>query len=137
MNICKAIIFAFLFAVLTGCRTEAPPTIISFDFPVHVLRSRTFTLSETNQIDNIARIRLVGLAPDGMVSIRSFQSGSLLQSNTNGYFPSRDFGSQGLRVLEVNQTNHSVVFENTSCEGITAQQAGPAYPPQGVGSADP
>ena len=137
MNICKAIIFAFLFAVLTGCRTEAPPTIISFDFPVHVLRSRTFTLSETNQIDNIARIRLVGLAPDGMVSIRSFQSGSLLQSNTNGYFPSRDFGSQGLRVLEVNQTNHSVVFENTSCEGITAQQGGPAYPPQGVGSADP
>ena len=137
MNRCTSIIFATLFAFSTGCRTKAPPTIISFDYPTHVLHSRTFTLSETNQIDDIARIRLVGLAPDGMVSIRSFQSGSLLQSNTNGYFPSRDFGSQGLHVLEVNQTNHSVIFENRSCEAISAQQGGPGYPPQSVGSPDP
>ena len=116
-------ICVLLCAILAGCRTEPPPLILNYDFQAHALFSRSFTLSETNQIDDETRIRLVGLAPDGTVSIRSFQSGELLQSNTNGYFPSRDFGSEGLHVQEVNQTNHSVVFEQRWCEGISAKEA--------------
>ena len=104
--------------MIIGCHTAPPSSktiIILPELKSHALYSREFTLSETNQVDEQARIRLVGLAPDGVVSIRSFQSGSLLESNTNGYFPSRDFGSQGLHILNINYSDKSVTFEQKWC----------------------
>ena len=114
-----SIFCALLIVFSLGCRTTEPPPdpiVLSYFYSTCASYSRTFTLSETNQVDDEAGIRLVGVFPDGTVLIRSFQTGSLLESSTNGYFPSEEFGSEGLHILEVNQADKRVVFKRYSYE---------------------
>ena len=59
---------------------------------------------------------LLAIWPDGTVLLRSFHSGEFLRSNESGYFPSKDYGRIGLRIVRVNSDRTAVVLERTWCQ---------------------
>jgi hypothetical protein len=109
ISLISFVILAFVLAGCTSCNSKIKP------MPTPTTSIALVTLSESQPFNEGMKIRLVNVGSDGVVTIQSLDSGAIIKSDANGFFPSKEFGAKGLQAQSINKEDKSVGFVRLQC----------------------